>query len=676
MYANWQTIKYIFDQFTRIFNPVSVSMGVFLLLSLMVTGNPAMDKKGKNPRDKVHADTVRKGGNFLLKPPGTLIPEDTSQAIPIDHGKVWDSSGYQKSQAFYDSIFKKFSRKKITQLLYPLAFRAPKQTNLPDSVQILKNTTPFDNVKGKVIRNISINVLSPFGTSIYDTCSTAQTTTGRALNSMHRNTRKHIIRRNLLFKKGDLLTPGIMADNERILKDINAIDNARILVTPIGQYSDTVDVIVLVKDVWSIGVDVPVVTAQRLDFRVYDANFFGLGDQVTTKMSMDIYRAPFFRLDGLSYTYSNIAGSFIDGFLDYTRNDIGNQNMTAGFQRSFITNHTKWAGGAGVTWKKDVNGALHEIPVTTYAIREGCWLGRAFLMKGASATSRGVIAASVYRNDFLSRPYVSIDSNGNYYNDLQVLSTLSLSKNNYYLTDYVLEFGKTENLPYGHLFQVTAGIDKTDFYSRIYSGMNLTAGNYFAGFGYLEAYAKFGGFFNHSSFEDAVIKLNLNYFTPLLKTPEQRFKFRTFFITDYRLVFNQRSNNHDYYNANLVFNISRVNNPEGLRGVNFFSVRSATKCFTPWYIYGFRFAITVDVQAGLLAQRGESLVNTSLFTGIGLGLIIKNDNLVFPALAISGYYYPASANDIRQLQVVVNTNLHVSYYNFNVGAPYEETLGN
>lgn len=676
MYANRPVIHHFTVLNLQGYGKFPVLFTVLFLFAFVVTGRSFPYNKDADHNPSKDTIFIRSGCYYLSDSLWLDIPRDTFCITPNERVKRDDSSGYLQSKIFYDTVYKKLSRKKFTKLLYPLAFHEPKLSNLPDSAQVLKSTSPFEEERGKVIQNILIKVLSPFGTAVYDTGKITQTGAGKALNSLHRNTRQFVIRRNLLFKKGDRLDPATLADNERILRDINAIDNARIIVAPTGPDCDTVDVEVLVKDVWSIGLDIPVVTARKLGFRIYDANFLGLSDQFITKMSTDIYRSPFFRLDGFSYIYSNIGGSFINATLDYTTNDLEMHNITIRLERTFITNHTKWAGGAFVTWKKDVNVLTETSLITSYGYNEGIWLGRAFLPKGENKTSRFVIAAGLFGNNFSVRPYVSIDSNRNYYNNIKLLTTFSVSKNIYYLTDYVLEFGKTENLPYGHLIQITTGVDKTDFYSRIYTGINLSAGNYFNRFGYISAYAKFGGFFDHSSFEDAVVKFYLGYFTPLLKTPDQRFKFRTFFSTDYRYTFNERVNNRDYFDANLVFNISKVNDLDDFRVVKFFSVRTTTVCFTPWYLYGFRFAFTADFRAGLVAQNGAPLVKALLFTGVGLGFIIKNDNLVFPALIISGYFYPSTAEDIRPYQVVTNSNLNAAFNNFNVGAPYEETIGN
>jgi hypothetical protein len=98
--------------------------------------------------------------------------------------------------------------------------------------------------------------------------------------------------------------------------------------------------------------------------------------------------------------------------------------------------------------------------------------------------------------------------------------------------------------------------------------------------------------------------------------------------------------------------------------------------FTPWYFYGFRFAVMIELQAGLVAQKKEPLYKVSFFSSIGLSLIIKNDNLIFPAFLVSGYLYPSSVGNFRQLQFMLSSNLNVQYYDFNVTAPHEENLGN
>ena len=666
-----------FDRSNLIF--FSLSFILFadpLLFCQVVKGNGLFSPEAAETSHLQDTVFVRKGRYILSKNTSITIPRDTFYIVHPNKKRRTESGAYQHSQVFYDTVYKKFSRNKITQLLYHLAFIAPQRSDLPDTLQVLKSAKPFEEFEGKIIRNISVKILPPFGANVYDTGRQAVTGVGKALNTVHMDTRKYVIRRNLLFKKGDRVDPAILADNERLLRDMTAIDNARIMVSGAGTGNDSVDLVVITKDVWSIGLDVPLITPKEVRFRLYDANFLGLGDQLSTIMSLDLYRAPFFMFQGFSYTYSNIGSSLINASLGYSTDNTGNRSILFRVDRSFLTNLIKWAGGATISWETHVSELIDKPRITSYFHNEGIWLGRAFLLKGQKESSRAVVAAAVYRRQFTSRPVVTIDSNRGYYNQVQILTTLSISRNNYYLTDYVLDFGKTENLPYGHLFQLTVGNDRSEFYTRWYSGVNISAGNFFNNFGYISAYMKFGGFFNHSSFEDAVVKFNLHYFTPLIKTPDKRFKFRIFFLGDYRYAFNSRSNNRDYYDANLNFKIDKVNDPEYFNGANIISGRVASVCFTPWYFYGFRFAIMMELQGGLVAQKKEPLYKASLFSSIGLSFIIKNDNLIFPAFLVSGYFYPQSVENFRQVQFMLSSGLNVDYYDFNVNAPHEENLGN
>ncbi|MCX6266680.1 MAG: hypothetical protein NTW16_04890 [Bacteroidetes bacterium] len=402
----------------------------------------------------------------------------------------------------------------------------------------------------------------------------------------------------------------------------------------------------------------------------------GFGDLLTTQFSTNLYRSPFAVFEGLSYTYSNIGGSFINATVGYNADNTGNRNLLLRFDRSFLTNLTKWAGGAYTSWEEDVSEMNADIRINSDASNVGIWLGRAYLLKGPEKTSRAVLTAAVYRKDYSSRPTVTIDSNRVYYNRLQVLTALSVSGNNYYLTDFIRDFGKIENLPYGHLFQLTVGADQVDFYTRLYTGMVVSAGNFFDKFGYLSASIKFGGFFNHSSFEDAVVKCNLRYFTPLLKTTNKKYKFRTFFSGDYRYAFNSRSNNFEDYDANLDFKIDKIYNPSYFSGSTIISGKIESVCYTPWYFYGFHVAVMMNFQAGVTVPKKKQWNTVPLFSGLGFSLIIKNDNLIFPAFVVSGYFYPSAEENFRQLQFTVGSNLNVQYHDFNVGAPYEETIAN
>lgn len=597
----------------------------------------------------------------------------TGHPVPQEIRKQ-DTGIYKRSNVFYDSLYRKFSRNKFSQLIYGLAFIPPDVNGLPDSLQVLESQIPYIEHKGKYIRNIDIRTLPPFGPTIYDTADKPHTGIGKALNGLHVRTRDYIIRRNLLFHPGQELDPYDLADNERVIRDLTSIDNVRIIVIPAG--IDSVDLIVVTKDVWSIGFDVPLITLSKLGFRIYDANFLGLGDRLTLNMSTSIYRAPFFRFDGASYTFSNVFGSFIDAGIAYNQDDQGNQLFQVGFDRPFLTNKIKWAGGAGVSWIRRVTYVSENVNIATRYNYESFWLGRAFLLKGQKQISRLVLAGATFRRQYSYRPEVNIDSNRVFSNSLQFLGSFSFSQNNYYVTDYLFEFGKTENLPYGKLFQVTFGPEYNELYTRFYTGINIAFGDFFPGFGYLQGYLKLGTYFHNKSSEDGVLKVNLRYFTPLIHMIDPKFKFRTFLITDYRIGFNMRPTNSDYYDAEEEFDINQLSRPSAFYGTETLTANITTLLFTPWYLYGFRFALMGQIQSGVVAIKNQPLLQAPLFLGFGTGIMIKNDNLVFPTFLISGYLYPVTPSGVPAVQSNLSSVYRTYMYNFNVSTPHAESLGN
>jgi hypothetical protein len=619
-------------------------LSISLLIPLFFYG-----QKSINPKDLTYTDT-----------------------IPIKPG----SQQHERSQQFYDSIYKKFSRHKVTKLMYSLAFNGNSQNYLPDSLQKMASETPFKKYKGKIIRSIAIIPLSPFGTNLNDTSERAKTGSGKLLNALHIDTRKYVIRKNLLFKPGDPVDPQVFSDNERLLRDLPSIDVASILLSPCGINRDSVDVTVITKDVWSIGFILNILTISNTNFSIYDANFLGLADRLTFSFSGDIYRAPFSRVDGVSYLLSNIGGSFIDGYVMLKQDDDRNKKMEAGVQRTFISNKTKWAGGAWVNYIEDVAYQANYTKFISYYSSDNLWLGWAFGLKPRKEPTRLVLTGSAYNRNYSSRPYVSIDSNRSYYNNFQFFSGIAISRNNYYLINYVLDFGKIENIPYGYLFQITTGRDQNDFYSRIYAGCILSAGNFIQKFGYLSGSLAMGGFFHGYSYEDGVIKARLLYMTNLFKSPGL-YKFRIYLVTNYKLGFNYRSNNPDLTGPNTLPDFNDFKTENSLRGDQLLSSTFSSMMFTPWYFYGFKFSVFGQIQAGFVSRKNVPIdFSHSFYSGFRLGLLIKNDNLITPAYMISAFFYPNTREGMPWFMYSVTYAPNFYIPDFNVTAPRSETLQN
>lgn len=585
--------------------------------------------------------------------------------------------GHKRSKVFYDSVYHKFSKTPFTKFLYRLAFVNPKSlVSISDTAQVKKSESPFKKYKGKVIRNISVITLDPFIYSIRDTLNIAKTGIGQALNNVHISTRNYVIRKNLQIKKGMRIDPNVMADNERFLRDLPYINEVLTIIEKVPESNDSVDVIIITKDVWSIGLDLITITSSLLRLRIYDANFLGTGNRLSTTFSMRPSGEPFFTLEALTYRYTNLMGSFIDVFGTITQEESGSHSYEIGAARGFYSNKTKWAGGIGYGYHKTVELHLDSPRVIAYYNNQSLWAGRAFFLEKENRPTRLVILGAMNRRSYTSRPPVSISKNREFYDVIQVLPGLAYSRNNFYISDYFVEFGRIENIPYGNLFQINFGREWTNFYNRFYYGFEFSGGNFFKKFGYIAASFKGGGYINHANSEDGVIKFSTRYITPSIYSPDHRYKFRTFFVSDFRLGFNERNNNKDLFNVNDNFKIEKVKNDTVLMGTKSLNFTLSSILFTPWYFYGFRFALLAQLQGGWIARTGNILLRQPFYTGTGLGIMTKNENLIFPTVIISLFYYPGKIPGVTtwQIRFLPDAALHLP--DFNPSVPHVEGLQN
>ena len=642
-------------------------------------------QRPKSLNDTVTFDTIRvkKGTWFHFQGKNYKVRKDTvfiEQSIKVT---AKESKNLQRSKSFYDSVYKKLSRKKFYQFLYELAFVPPKSPPLPGNSDEVKSDIPFEKFRGKVIRHIWIKTLAPFGTSTIDTLATARTSAGKALNAAHMKTQPWVIRKNLFIKEGQKVDPYLLADNERNIRQMSFINSVTTYVVPVSSSSDSVDITIVTNDVWSIGFDVLSAKTNKFSFSLFDGNFLGLADRVALGMLLRTKNHPFFFLDDASYSYNNIAGTFLNTTVDYTQDDLGNQNLGVTCNRNFYSIATKWAFGAGYQNTKMVNQiqpSSEENNVTinqiSYFNQMNLWGGRAFRLNNASIPSRFVLTESYYQRAYTSRPGITIDSNKIYYNTTRFLTGLAFSANSYYLSDYIFQFGKTENVPYGEAFKLTVGPEINDFYTRIYGGIDLSAGDFITGFGYLSGRGVLGGYLNRKSAEDCVLKMSMKYLSPLYTSPNMKLKFRWYLTSDYRFGFNFRKNNLDYTNINSDLLINQVQYDTVFHGRQSLSATLAVIMYTPIYFYGFKFAFTMQAKGGFVDVNGESLFHQPLNSGVGLAVMIRNDNLIFPPLVISCFYYPSVPHGVPWWQFNFNQQIGFMIPDYNITMPQTETLQN
>ena len=106
-----------------------------------------------------------------------------------------------------------------------------------------------------------------------------------------------------------------------------------------------------------------------------------------------------------------------------------------------------------------------------------------------------------------------------------------------------------------------------------------------------------------------------------------------------------------------------------LEGVQKLTVSVAATLFLPYIKKGFRTAISTFVDAGLLAPQGERLFHTQSYWGIGLGVNLRNDNVVIKNICLRFTFYPVIPPDGRGVQVMMSNSPGTKFYDYRVTKP-------
>jgi len=114
-----------------------------------------------------------------------------------------------------------------------------------------KSEVVYKPYEGKIIRHIVINQYK-FERSFADTTSSINYFGTRILNALHNTTKEWAIRANLFIKENTPVSANLLADNERFLRTLPYIQDARIIIQPKIGTPDSVDVYVITKDFFSI----------------------------------------------------------------------------------------------------------------------------------------------------------------------------------------------------------------------------------------------------------------------------------------------------------------------------------------------------------------------------------------------------------------------------------------
>lgn len=568
---------------------------------------------------------------------------DTIILVFPEEKVILKKSGDKQDERFFQNLENKAIKNKWIHELHNIIVIPPANPSKIDSITTESSVGKFVKYSGLIINEIKIVKLDVFGINIYDDSTFYKNNLiTRTINSLHVKTQDRVLQRHLLFKPGDYLDPSVLSDNERIIRELPFIEDAKILIEPVPEFNDYVNIILVTKDVWSKAFFLEFKDINYLKLELFDKNILGTGMEIQNNLHWNPQKSDALGFESI-YKNTNILGSFINSRLYYT-NVFETESYGYKLERNFFTPNIKYAGGSAAyylntirdVWSPDSEFVDTKIKLNYFDF----WFGRSFKIKAGipdkPVRQNLMISSGIFREYYTDRPEVTAESFYRYQNKTLWLNSIALSSQSFYKSNLIYNFGRTEDIPTGYLANLVFGPEFNEFKTRFYTSFTFSKGDYFDYLGYVNFKLALGGFHKkNGGIEQSLADVQLSWFTNLLIL--ENYKFRFFSSINYLKGF-------DRFEDERIF----INEPFGIRGINNKQIFGTQKlvlsfeslAFTPLNMLGFRFATSVFTDLAFIADENKSIFSDRFYSGIGLGIRFKNERLVFPAFQLRIVYYP------------------------------------
>lgn len=572
----------------------------------------------------------------------------------------------QSSSEFYKKVQSTAHRNFFSRLLYPLLFRKS-PADISKEMVAGSDSLPYISQKGKIIRSIKIYKAPVFGSSVFDTTDVSDNWANRTLNSFHFNTREAVIRSYLLVHKGDELNPVILADNERIIRQSALFADARFIANS-QPGNDSVDLILVIKDVFPFSFDLKVKNATSGSIRLYNRNILGFGHQLEQSFDINTHKSPYITMSSGGYKIRNIRRSFTD--LDVVwKNTPELKRIGIQVAKPFVSPETR--SGGGVNFQKVRSGETQGVSNPAIRLEYNIydfWGGYATIINRFKSPSgvRSVFALTgrYYNINYQHSSPVVLESASPAVTLNRYIAGLTLIKSGYYRSNMVYSFGRTEDIPTGNFAQLITGYETSILASRYYTGIKLLSGEKINRDHFIYSWFESGGYWSESRFSDGIISLGLEYISGLYQFGSHRL--RSFLSLSYKAGINRISVGELRVNSSEFLKTYRNFREKGHQRLG---IRAETVVFTPYYLLGFRFAAYSFIEAAMIASPGKFALSGYVYPALGLGLRIRNENLVFSTFQLGLTLYGRPDIKGRYLMFEFTDIPQVGLEKFSIGAP-------
>lgn len=554
-------------------------------------------------------------------------------------------------------------------------------TRIPraDTLINVKSEDYFKPFEGKIIRKILIDKLG-FDRTVQDTTQRFKTTVANVGNWLHNDTKAWVVRDNIFLREGKPLNPYRVADNERYLRDLDFILDSRIFVVPVSETSDSVDLLVLTRDVFSLGASFYPRTATDYRFKVQEANLAGMGQRLQVTGIYNYDRIPHTGKEIL-YQKTNLFGSFVNATVAYTEintgRSVGEENESAYYlrlDRPLFQPFARWAGAAELSRNWSRNAFNEEDSLFAhydYSIKD-LWAGYSFghskLPNSLTENrNRKFIAVRAFEEYFRETPtnYIPSRNQLTYADRTTALGQLTFFRQDFYKTRYVAGFGRTEDIPYGYRISFTGGWERQLGKQRPYTGAELLWSVVHKNGTFYTYGMKLGNYWSDDLIEDALAQLFFNRYSRLyiLGSSKVRNEIEVGYSTQINQVLKRQL---DIRDGNGI----RGFRPDSLAGAKRLMFRTESVIYTRWKVLGFKLAPVARIDLAYLGEENQPLLRKeNFFSGFSAALRARNENLIFNTVEARIYYFPTTVEGIDNVRVEFRANFRIKYPTNLVTAP-------
>ncbi len=465
--------------------------------------------------------------------------------------------------------------------------------------------------------------------------------------------RIRLVKKELLFRSGDVLNPILIRDSEKRLRKGANLDDAEIVITPVAG-SDEVDVMVIATQKWNLNIGANL-RLDQLSGGLEVENFLGLSHS----FDLDAGLRP--DLDNpidleAEYDFHNFLGT---GFDLYGVVSFEFERQIYGFEveKKFASSYTKWAGHATSYWYRNRLNEYKpgESPWLKHN-EQDFWLARAFsLPKLCRANSNLQLITSVraFRLQY-HKTAVADHQVAEYPNERFYMASLGLANRKDHVEKDVFYFGISEYLPIGANASFVGGVEYMDgLKTRFYSGALANYAVALDRIGYNFTQVSYGGFIGPNGYDQINLSINNRYFTKYVKL--RKWGFRQFAYATLDLGFNRP-----------VGYESNINKGKGIKGFDSERLKGSKKMvlnlesvfYNNRQILGFKGSGFIFADFAMLGRHNHisSIAKSNLYQGYGFGIRLNQKALGISFIELSlGFYPKTNAKDVNVYNYMFET---------------------